>query len=472
MNRVQARKLWAKAFETEYSDERASLLRLLLVAEPKDIVALAATGRRRYNKGEEPYLFAKSQQENTLVDVVEIRYSMRGKRLRLDGLWTHSKMTLESVPAGMLVEYHTAGGTSNPTGGKHTFLRTQERPEEYSPDLANAIPRPESYKYWGGIRRCYWTATEALEEFEDWLADLHSRDPAVLKAALVSSSLSHTDFSDEARSAILGKAIQPLLAALADTDPQKRLGASEAIRKLEASGEKATDVVKRLIESDDAGIRETALEQTVEMTRDPDEIVSAISRGIDDPDRNIRNWACWKLRGTGSRLDAKREKQLLRHVGSRMAFEQDDELLTSMGGWYVEKLPKSAASVVELCHLGQLNQPSILRGLAVARLGQIGKGDPRVVRVVMMNFEQHPLQAADALIAIKLYSPQARAKMAKLFAEKDWAKRWRAVLYFGDCPTLSPAITKALAKCLNDKEFTVRDAAQRVVRKLKRKRLL
>lgn len=473
MNRAQARELWAQAFETEYSDERASLLRLLLVAEPKDIVALAATGRIRFDRDEQPCLFAKSRQENTLFDVVEIQYSMRGKRLRLDGLWTHSQMKLESVPAGIVVEYQTAGGTSYPTGGKHTFLRTHERPERYSPDLAKAIPRLQSYKYWGFTQRCFWTAAESLEEFKDLLTGLNSQNPAVRKAALAPSlSFSHADFSDDARNALIDRSIQPLLAALAATDSQIRLGASEAIRKLAVSGVIATAAVKHLIESDDAGIRKTAFEHTVEMTRDPDEIVSAISRGINDPDRDVRNWACEMLRITGFRLDAKREKQLLRHVSSRMALEQDAELLALMGEWYVAKLPKNAAGMVELCRLGQLNQASVLRGVAVARLGQIGKGNPHVVRVVISNFDQFPLQAADALIAIRLYSPQARTKMAKLFVEKDWAKRWRAVLYFGNAASLSPAISKALTKCLDDKEFTVRDAAQRVVRKLKRKRLL
>ena len=79
MDRAKAKKIWAQAFETKYSDERAPLLRRLLPASPKDVVALARMGRRRYDRDAgsdlrgHAWLFAASRRENTLLDAIWIR---------------------------------------------------------------------------------------------------------------------------------------------------------------------------------------------------------------------------------------------------------------------------------------------------------------------------------------------------------------------------------------------------------------
>lgn len=469
MKRSETTAIWNKVFEIDDPQIRSRLLHRLLSANSKDVLMLALSGRHRYDAGGSEYLFAKSRKENALLDVIEIGVSGLGKQRKLYGIQIYSEMRFECVPSGMLFKTCAAGGTRGPIAGTDKYFRGSLKPNQYVPELANSIPRLASYISWGFKKRCYWTVEDALKDFKDWLEELQSQDSNVRKNALVAARrFNESDFCDDARKAIVDEAQCPLLAAIADSDPQIRRGAADILRSLEVSGDEVATIVACNIASEDAGIRQTALQETFWMTTDPDTMVWAICRGLSDSNRGVRRWGCGAIGNYGNRLNTRHEKKILEAVRRRMLVEEDADVLAALVQWFVGKLPRTTSSIEELCRIVRNASQPTLGTLAIVRLGKIGKNNPEAIRTVLENFETFPLHASEALVDMKCYSPAAKRKMSKLFESRDWSLRWRAVLYFENCPQISRAMGKSLMACLKDKEFTVREAAQRAIKKLKR----
>jgi HEAT repeat protein len=364
----------------------------------------------------------------------------------------------------MLFNTLAVASTTGPAVGRDNYRRDSLKPDRYIADLADAIPRLEFYHSWGLKTRCYWSAEAALQDFKDWFAQLHSADAKTRKQSLLASGrFNASDFCDEAREAIVEQSRSPLLAALADSDPQSRRGAADILRSLDIVGDDVLAVLALNSDSDDPGVRETALDQAIWMTCDPDKIVETICLGLSDSAVSVRKRACTAIQTYRNRLSVRNAKKIVDLIREKLKVVDDVELLTTL----VQCFP-SASSIKELCHIIENTSDAPLRSLTILQLGKIGEDDPKAMRAILAKFDEFPLQASEAIIDMKCYSSKAKSKMSELLTANDWSLRWRGVLYLENCPRLSRPMRKSLEERLKDKEFTVRDAAQRVLKKLER----